>query len=162
MAQLLAADLLVIKDGWLENGSCIGDFPIQTFMYKGFSSHVWSPEGISMNIPVFSILKHPWNILDHYYQRVYPIKSHEKPPFSHGFPMVFPWFSHGFPMVSPKKTWIPLIPTNLRIFARLIARGYRRVVFGDHGPWAPQVVGDQSMINSMGDPTGNYIWSIYG
>jgi hypothetical protein len=23
-----------------------------------------------------------------------------KSPFSHGFPMVFPWFSHGFPMVS--------------------------------------------------------------
>ena len=23
------------------------------------------------------------------------IKSHGKPPFSHGFPMVFPWFSHG-------------------------------------------------------------------
>ena len=22
-------------------------------------------------------------------------------PFSHGFPMVFPWFSHGFPMVFP-------------------------------------------------------------
>ena len=26
-------------------------------------------------------------------------QSHEKPPFSYGFPMVFPWFSYGFPMV---------------------------------------------------------------
>ena len=27
------------------------------------------------------------------YQRVNPIKSHEQPPFSSGFPMVFLWFS---------------------------------------------------------------------
>ena len=25
-----------------------------------------------------------------------PIKSHEKPPFSYGFPMVFLWFSYDF------------------------------------------------------------------
>ena len=24
-----------------------------------------------------------------------------QPPFSYGFPMVFPWFSYGFPMVFP-------------------------------------------------------------
>ena len=40
-----------------------------------FNSYVSSPEGKSHN------------------------KSHEKPPFSYGFPMVFLWFSYGFPMV---------------------------------------------------------------
>ena len=37
-----------------------------------------------------------------------PIKSHEitiQPPFSHGFPMVFPWFSYGFPMVFLESVW---------------------------------------------------------
>ena len=42
------------------------------------------------------------------YQRVNPIKSHEKPTFpmvfpwfSYGFPMVFLWFSYGFPTLEP-------------------------------------------------------------
>ena len=30
---------------------------------------------------------------------IFPYKS----PFSHGFPMVFPWFSHGFPMAFPSR-----------------------------------------------------------
>ena len=36
----------------------------------------------------------------------YPYKS----PFSHGFPMVFPWFSHGFPIKDgdfPGRVWSP-------------------------------------------------------
>ena len=27
------------------------------------------------------------------------MKSHEEPPFSYGFPMVFLWFTYGLPMV---------------------------------------------------------------
>ena len=76
---------LVIKHGVLENGPLIGDVP----SYK----------------PPFLQDFSACHVAD--YQRVDPYiyhKSHGKPPFSYGSPMVFLWFSYGFPIVF---LWFP-------------------------------------------------------
>ena len=103
---------LVIKHGALENGPFINDVSIESSIQFGDfpASHVWLPEGISINIPVLS---HDHPMINHilnlnptikppfvsrlYYQRVF--KKHlwisqisnknTISPFSYGFPRVF-------------------------------------------------------------------------
>ena len=53
--------------------------------------------GKSQYVTIHSCSKAPTR-----YIQIYIHKS----PFSHGFPMVFPWFSHGFPMVFP---WFSMV-----------------------------------------------------
>ena len=55
-----------------------------------------------------------FNGKNHYFHGHVPYKS----PFSHGFPMVFPWFSHGLlristaPPVTPVRQVVPtVVPT---------------------------------------------------
>ena len=68
-----------------------------------------------------------------HYQRLIP-SNPMKQPFSHGFPMVFPWFSYGFPI------WFSIIPSSHHLLETQSAKfpgQVQREIFTSAGRCAP-------------------------
>ena len=63
--------------GVLENGPFIRDFPIQTSIHRGFSSHVWLPEGKTTCSPLFHLFQPAF----HHRGRVAFFSAEEKEAF---------------------------------------------------------------------------------
>jgi hypothetical protein len=61
---------------WLEHLPFAADFP----SYKppvswGFSSHVWLPEGIPLNILLSAIVNHSWALFNHNYPSIHNVRN---------------------------------------------------------------------------------------
>ena len=106
-------------------------------------------------------LSYGFLVLSHGFPMVIPLNP-IKPPFSHGFPMVFPGFSHGFRDFSPG---FPLVLASETLSAE--ARwcggcgGRRHWALGEYDAWRPWPVGHHQWWLLLMFTMGN-IWQIYG